>query len=135
MQNINGKLVQSCWSSIKEQTSDSFFIETFYKTLFERYPNTRALFSDSIDTLKIELLTKLDNVINGIEHIKDIEPALVTLGTIHKNAGVSREMFDAFIEVMTEAAAIASNNTLNKTELNEWNKAFREISQSLLKAY
>lgn len=135
MKSIDSDLVKSCWSIIKDNTSDLFFIETFYEILFERYPDTRHLFSASMANQNLVIRNKLDNVINGIEHIHKTEPSLIKLGETHKNLGITPEMYNMLVESIVEAATIASNNSLNDAELSEWEKAFRKISDIMLKAY
>lgn len=93
------------------------------------------LFSKNLAEQKTKLLTTLDNVINGIDYINELKPALIELGELHQNIGIEKEMFDPFISIIIEAANTASDYNLTNEELNAWKNAFREISDIMLEGY
>lgn len=130
-----GEQVKNCWTKINQKKGTNAFVDNFFQQLFLQHPETRKLFPEDLALQKINLLTTLDNVINGIDYIDCINSELESLGKHHKNLGISSEMFDAFNIVALSAANYASDFTLSDTELNAWQKAFKKISDIMLKAY
>lgn len=135
MNDIDNESLKNCWTKIKSAKGVDFFIDHFYQLLFEHHPEIRPLFPENSKKQKSSLLTMLDNVINGIEYIDELEKELMDLGKHHKNIGIKKEMFDAFITTIVEAANSSSDYKLTNKELIAWESAFREISNTILKAY
>ncbi len=103
--------------------------------MFEHHPDTQALFPKDLIQQKTTLLATLDNVINGVEYIKDLEDELLSLGKHHKNLNVKKEMFDDFISSIVAVVNLSSDFSLTKKELAVWENAFRKVSDIMLKAY
>lgn len=127
--------VKNCWLKIKSGQGTDFFVNEFYKLLFEQHPEIEQLFPEKLIQQKSKLLNMLDNVINGIEYISELESILIELGQHHKDIGVTKEMFDIFISAVIEAANSSSSYRLTEKESAAWKDAFTEISKTLLKAY
>ena len=132
---IDSDSVKNCWLKIKSAKGVDFFIDNFYQVMFEHHPDVHALFSEDTSEQKTKLLTTLDNVINGIDYIEELEPTLIELGLYHKDININEEMYDAFISIIVETANTSSDHRLTAKELTDWENAFREISNIMLKAY
>jgi len=135
MSHIDGAAARNCWSKIKSAQGETAFVGNFYQYMFDHYPETRDLFPKGLSAQKANILTTLDNVINGIDFIETLKTELFSLGQRHKSLGIKKEMFEIFIITIVEVAKIASNDTLTHKELSAWENAFREISNLMLKAY
>lgn len=127
--------VKNCWAKIKTEKGINLFINYFYQTFFNNYPEVRELFPKDIENQKRALLSMLDNVINGIEYVTTIRSELLDLGRRHKIIGITHEMFDAYIITIVDAAHFASNSSLTQEESTAWQNAFREMSDIMLEAY
>ena len=132
---IDYQYIKICWKKIKAEKGSDAFVDHFYHLLFTNYPETQELFPNDLVTQKRTLLTTIDNIINGIEHVQKIKTALLTLGKHHKHLGVTPEMYDAFIVAIVEAADFASNASLTEDERHTWEKAYREMADIMLEAY
>lgn len=132
---IDSNSVKNCWLKIKSAKGIDFFVDNFYQLMFEHHPEIHALFSENINEQKTKLLTTLDNVINGIDYINELEPTLIELGLYHKNIHITAEMYDDFVSIIVETANNSSDCRLTNKELTDWENAFREISDVMLKAY
>ena len=126
--------VKDCWSKIKSEKGSNAFVDKFYQILFKNYPETHELFPKDINTQKRKLLSTLDNVINGLEHIDAIRSELLDLGRHHKNLGITNEMYDAFIITIVGAADFAANSSLTQDERTAWKVAYRKMSDIMLEA-
>ncbi len=132
---INPENVKFCWQKVKQELGSDYFVDQFYENLFGQFPETRAAFSDNMALQKSKLLTMLDNVINGIEFIDQLEDELVNLGQLHLDKNISAEMYDIFVQNITETASKAANHSLSNDELEDWQNAFRLVSDIMLRAY
>jgi len=135
MSDVDSTAVRNCWLKIKSAQGEEAFVDNFYQYMFDNYSETRALFPEGLSEQKANILTTLDNVINGIDFIEKLETELLSLGKRHKNLGIKKEMFEAFIITIVDVAKMTSNDTLNNKELIAWESAFRAISNIMLKAY
>jgi len=76
-------------------TANPKFISRFYEILFERYPQTRPLFSPSGAVRQAEMLTgALVAVLDHLEDAPWLQDTLGALGEKHVGYGVTREMYD-----------------------------------------
>ena len=132
---IDSGSVKNCWLKIKTAKGVDFFIDNFYRLMFEQHPDVHNLFPKNLNEQKTKLLTTLDNVINGIDYIDDLKPILTELGQHHKNIDITKEMYDVFISLIVETANISSDYRLTTKERADWKNAFSEISNIMLEAY
>ncbi|MDH5395288.1 MAG: globin domain-containing protein [Gammaproteobacteria bacterium] len=132
---INSEHLKKCWIKIDKAKGTDAFVEIFFRQLFNDYPETRQLFSGDLDRQKSNLLTTLDNVINGFEYINIIEKEFIQLGDYHKKIGITAEMFNAFNSTILSAANEASDFSLTEDESSAWKSAFEQISNIMLKNY
>jgi len=135
MSNVDSAAVRNCWYKIKSTQGKAAFVDNFYQYMFGHYPEIRDLFPENLSAQKANILTTLDNVINGIDFTETLEAEFFSLGQHHKSLGVKKEMFEMFIITIVEVARMTSDDTLTQKELTAWEKAFREISNIMLKAY
>ncbi len=132
---INPDNVKFCWKKVKQEQGIDYFVDLFYENLFSQYPQTREVFSGDMAMQKSKLLTMLDNVINGIEFIDQLEDELVKLGQRHRELAIEAGMYDIFVSTIITTANNAANNTLTSEEQEDWQKAFRLVSDIMLRAY
>lgn len=131
----NSDRVKNCWSKIKSANGADFFVDNFYHLMFSHHPETFSFFPKNLKEQKSTLLATLDNVINGIEYIKELESELITLGQRHKDIGIPKDMYGAFLATIVEAANFSSDFSLTDKELSAWEDAFRKVCDTMLKAY
>jgi len=133
--NTTSDSVKNCWAKIKSANGADFFIDQFYDLMFTLHPETHSFFPANLQEQKTSLLTTLDNVINGIEYLTELEKELIELGQRHKDIGITKDMYDAFVTTIVETANRSSNYSLTDKELIAWEDAFRKVSNIMLKAY
>jgi hemoglobin-like flavoprotein len=76
-------------------TANPKFISRFYEILFERYPQTKAMFPAAGLARQAEMLTGA--LVAVLEHLEDapwLKATLGALGAKHVGYGVTREMYD-----------------------------------------
>ena len=65
----------------------------FYGRLFETAPETRALFSDDMKAQGQKLITAIAMVVNGLDEIEGVVPAVQQLAKRHVGYGVRPEHY------------------------------------------
>lgn len=130
-----GEHVANCWAKITGARGSDFFVDTFYRLLFKHYPQSRSLFPADLNTQKTSLLSMIHNIVNGIDYLDELNDTLIQLGKRHKQAGVTKDMFNYFIIAFVTSANLSSNYSFTDEELNAWECAFRKISEIMLSSY
>jgi len=100
----------------------------FYEILFERYPQTQAMFPVANRARQAEMLTgALVAVMDHLEDAPWLTDTLGALGEKHLDYGVTREMYDWVGASLLAALAETAGNKWNP-ELNAaWTEAYGAI--------
>ena len=132
---VDAEKIKVCWSKIKSAEGTGFFVEHFYKYMFEHYPEVHSFFPTDLTEQKTKLLNTLNNIINGMEYIDELKDELLQLGQQHRELGIDPDMFKHFIMSIVETADMSSDSTLTNKELATWKNAFQQVSDIMLEAY
>jgi len=90
---LNVGLLRSSFEVVA--TANPAFIARFYEILFDRYPQTRAMFPPGGTARQAEMLTgALVAVLDHLEDAPWLRDTLGALGAKHVDYGVTREMYD-----------------------------------------
>ncbi len=127
--------VANCWAKIQSAKGSDFFVDTFYRLLFKHYPETRPLFPEDLKVQKTSLLSMIHSVVNGIDFINELNKELTDLGKRHKEAGITKEMYDHFILAIVTAANLSSDYSFTDDEVKAWESAFKKIAEIMLNSY
>ena len=114
-------------------TANPNFVSRFYEVLFERYPQTRALFPQNGMARQAEMLTgALVAVLDHLEDAPWLQDTLGALGEKHVGYGVTREMYDwvgaSLLATLAEVAGPAWTPEL----LAAWTEAYGAIVSLML---
>jgi hemoglobin-like flavoprotein len=123
---LNVGLLRSSFELVA--TTNPAFVTRFYEILFERYPQTRGLFSPSGAARQAEMLTgALVAVMDHLEDAPWLQSTLGALGEKHVGYGVTREMYDwvgaSLLAALAEVAGPAWNAELGAA----WDEAYGVI--------
>ena len=119
-------------------TANPKFIARFYEILFERYPQTKAMFPPGGEARQAEMLTgALVAVLDHLEDAPWLQNTLGALGAKHVDYGVTLEMYDwvgaSLLATLAEVAGPAWSPELHAA----WAEAYGAIvslMQSRVKA-
>ena len=114
-------------------TANPKFISRFYEILFERYPQTRAMFPPGGEARQAEMLTgALVAVLDHLEDAPWLQDTLGALGAKHVDYGVTREMYDwvgaSLLATLAEVAGPAWTPELKAV----WAEAYGAIVSLML---
>ena len=108
------------------------FVEAFYTTLFEKYPEVLPLFANTDISKQAQMLADvLDAVVEGVGNGEDLAPTLQELGTRHKTYGVLPEHYpkvgDALIATFQQRLGPQWTPAFQAA----WLQAFTSIAQAM----
>ncbi len=87
------EIIQNTFAAVR--TSAEQVAEIFYGRLFEIAPAVRPLFPDDLKPQGRKLMTMLATVVDGLENLGDLVPAVQDLGRRHVRYGTAPEHYDA----------------------------------------
>jgi len=131
---LNVSALKSSFDLLEPQGDE--LVATFYKVLFERYPQVKPLFeSTTPKEQKKKLLAALKLLVSNLENIDMLAKVLTELGARHQGYGVEPAHYEAvgtvLVEVMKDMAGEAWNSEIEQA----WTHALQVISKVMLDAY
>jgi hemoglobin-like flavoprotein len=107
--------------------------QTFYDTLFARYPEVRPLFEGmQIEDQRRKLVRALALVVRHLEEPDFLRAYLQGLGAIHLAYGVKPEQYRLVGECLVSALAETAGVTWTDAERAAWEGALELISETML---
>ncbi|VFN02750.1 MAG: Hemoglobin-like flavoprotein [Candidatus Kentron sp. G] len=85
-------LVRGSWAKVGHDTDT--VAELFYGKLFEMDPSARALFTGDMKKQGAKLMKMIAAVIDSLDRVETIIPAIQDLGRRHAGYGVTEEQYD-----------------------------------------
>ncbi len=105
----------------------------FYDTLFDRYPETLSLFTNTrFPEQREKLIRSLALVIRNIERPEFLAAYLQGLGAIHVAYGVKPEHYDAMGECLLKALATTAGRLWDPEIEQVWREAYQMIADMML---
>lgn len=105
----------------------------FYDTLFDRYPETLTLFSNTrFPEQREKLIRSLALVIRNLERPEFLSAYLQGLGAIHVAYGVKPEHYEAMGECLLSALATTAGKLWDAETERVWREAYQMIADMML---
>jgi len=105
----------------------------FYDTLFDRYPETLTLFSNTrFPEQREKLIRSLALVIRNLERPDFLAAYLQGLGAIHVAYGVKPEHYDAMGECLLSALRVTAGKLWDAETERVWREAYQMIADTML---
>jgi hemoglobin-like flavoprotein len=128
---LNVRLLRDSFELVA--TANPHFVARFYEILFDRYPQTRGLFSPGGAARQAEMLTgALVAVLDHIEDAPWLQDTLGALGAKHVGYGVTPEMYGwvgaSLLATLAEVAGPAWSPELEAA----WGEAYGVIVSLML---
>ncbi len=120
-------LIETTFSKIAPKKSE--FADTFYDTLFERYPAVKPLFqSTDWPKQKSMLVAALTTVVNNARDPTTIIGTLKKMGARHLAYGAKEEHFPAVGECLLHALKVHLDENWNESVEQSWIEAYGLVS-------
>lgn len=109
------------------------FAQRFYEILFEKFPDTHALFQKTDwEGQYRSLMATLAAVVSGVERGDNLVPALHNLGAKHHRYGAKPEHYPAVGASLIATFQDQLGTNFTPAMLEAWKSAFEVISTEML---
>lgn len=98
----------------------------FYKSLFERMPETRALFDDNLDEQAEKLIDMMFLVVHFLDGVEALREEIVALGARHLGYGMRPEHLEAAKSAILEALGATLDNW-SEDDTAAWNALLTQL--------
>ena len=125
-------LVQNSWElvvPVKEQTA-----ELFYRKLFQTAPEVKPLFKDDIKAQGEKLVTAINLVVNSLNNLDHVVPALQDMGKRHVDYGVLPEHYDLVGSTLLWTFEQALGADFTEEVKQAWTTAYGIIASTMISA-
>ncbi len=129
---LNAELLRSSFELVASR--QPMITPRFYELLFERYPQSKPLFSPNGAAKQQQMLQ--DALVAVLDHLEDaswLEQQLGALGSKHLDYGVTVEMYDWVGECLLATLAETAGDDWNAQTAEAWTAAYGAIA-SLMQA-
>lgn len=103
----------------------------FYRELFEREPDLRAMFGDDVDAQARKFSDSLTTIIEALPQFPDFDRRVAALGARHVRLGVTARHYelvgDCLLTALAEADAAAWDSSLE----DAWRAAYDLVAESM----
>jgi hemoglobin-like flavoprotein len=123
------QIVRESFSLIKEMSIPVSLL--FYGRLFDLDPSLRHLFHIDMREQSRKLMDMLEAIVNNIDDLDRIVPALRELGQRHVAYGVKDEHYDTLCTALVWAFGQALQPGYNSEVRDAWNKALQAVSKQM----
>lgn len=106
--------------------------ERFYELLFETAPETRQLFSNSPRVQGRKLMETLAIVVDALDQLDRILPALRHLGRHHAALGVKPGDYDLVGKVLLRMLQDVAGDRIDPAAVAAWRKAYGGIAAVMI---
>ncbi len=128
---MNPVIIQNTFAKIAPQKEA--FVDTFYNTLFERYPGVKPLFQNvDWDTQKSMLVGALATVVKNAHAPESIVETLKKMGERHVKYGAKPEHYPAVGECLLYALQKFLGDDWNAEVEQNWTEAYQLVSGTMI---
>jgi len=91
-------LVQSSWTRLASRPQQA--AETFYRRLFEVYPEVRPLFKGEMDEQGEKLVRMIGKAVAALDDLEPLDRVIKMMGARHSGYGVHDEDYEKLAEAL-----------------------------------
>lgn len=106
----------------------------FYEILFERAPETRALFVNDLEQQGAELMSKLGLIVAELQNVQALAPVLEDLALRHVAYGVKPHHYPAVGAALVEMLAEVVGDAFTPETRAAWEKAYAELAEVMIRS-
>lgn len=131
LNNANIRLVRDHYAAISGDLER--LVEDFYRRLFERRPDIRALFPADLARQREHLATAISVIARNIDHLAMLEGPLMEMGARHVAYGARPEHYSLLRELLLESMAGVRPEHWNPEVRSAWHDAINAVSVAMLR--
>ena len=122
---MNTEIIGQVWDAAAGKHID--IIETFYGRFFERHPQYKRHFPETMDHQMEKMVDAISTLARCAENPAVLHPHLLKIGRAHKAYGLNSTDLHNFKAIFVEAVADACPDIWNPQCERAWNDAFNEV--------
>jgi hemoglobin-like flavoprotein len=108
--------------------------DLFYGRLFETAPRLRVLFPDDLSEQKTKLMAMLGTVVDGLDRLDTLMPAVRALGQRHRGYGITAEDFYPVGSALLWTLEQGLGDAFTAETKDAWVTAYAVLSQAMIDA-
>src|SRR4051795_6856755 len=108
--------------------------ETFYARLFEASPDLKSLFKSDIKDQGRKLMATLAVVVNSLEHLQEVLPAVQALAVRHAGYGVQSRDYDAVGDALIWTLATGLGERFTDRHKAAWIEVYTILAGTMREA-
>jgi hemoglobin-like flavoprotein len=122
-------LVRSSWTKIKPLAEPT--AQRFYDRLFARYPETQPLFQADMAEQHRKFVAMLDTVVDALEDLDALLPALADLGAQHACYGVTGPDYDKMANALLWSLGQALGDDFTAEVQAAWTEVYTALAEAM----
>ena len=126
------KLIKESWLKVLPISETA--AELFYKKLFELDPELKFLFKGDMNEQGIKLMNMLNTVVNSLDKLSTIIPAVEILGVRHIDYGVKDENYDTVADALLWALGKGLGDDFTHDVKDAWTTAYVTLADVMKNA-
>ena len=104
-------------------------VAEFYRRLFDRVPEARAMFGDEMDVQRQKFLDTLTQIVAALTDLASLTASARDLGSRHRTYGVQARHYDEVREVLIETMAATLGDRFTDRHAAAWRQGWALISE------
>lgn len=108
--------------------------DRMYEVLFERYPETKALFSDAPDNQSFKLASAVTAYAANIDKLENLTGAVEKMVAAHVRTGVKAEHYPMVADAILTAFGDVLGDAVTPEIAEAWTEAYNFLADLLIKA-
>ncbi len=117
--------IQETWDALAGRRIT--LVDSFYSRLFDRHPEYRELFPETMTPQKEKMVEMISSVARFIDQVDLIRPYLVNIGAAHRGTGITAGDIENFKEVFIDTLAWTCSETWEPRHEKAWREVFDEV--------
>lgn len=122
---MNEQRIGEVWDSFHGKHYE--VIEHFYQRFFERFPNYRKFFPESMDAQMKKMVRTIGLVARVADSTSVVEPHIERVGDHHKPYALQKEDLENFKDVFIEVLGEEYGEAWSAEHGRAWHQAFDEV--------
>lgn len=126
------RLIQDSWQKVVPIKGKA--AELFYNKLFELDPSLKSLFTSDMNEQGRKLMAMINTVVNKLDELNEIVPAVQDLGRRHVDYGVTNEHYDTVGAALLWTLGAGLGDAFTPEVEAAWTEAYSILSATMQEA-
>jgi hemoglobin-like flavoprotein len=120
-------LLQETVASISEQADE--VVADFYRRLFERIPEARAMFPEDLTEQREKFFDTLTEIVTSLHDLSAVASTAHEMGSQHRTYGVHAHHYSALGDALIEAMAAGLGERFTERHHEAWTRGYHLVAE------